>query len=429
MAIPATNRLISSNVKGANFGPYIASVETQSTESSETVQKPKDTQVGGHGLIGHLVEITGSIDDPKEKANIIKNCEWICKNSKIGLDKANENIAAGRVAWQGLKELPEMQMSGRLYFLSGGTDREIYSNNVFLYQIANAINLSLKKGTKVGFYFDIDGCISNKSRRPYATREAQPVEQIHELYIVIKLLSKLGLKVTTNTNRAPLTTPILVTPKALKPFTNTDCPHNSPMVEIAGLDPETACKMSESLGIGALSSGFADMPGEDTFIHPELRLMYDLFNVLGEEFWDDFVKKAAIEFECTTVEPKGLNSLLMLEDSCLSPSYKGFLRISAIKAHHVKHKENKTPDEITKEYEAYKDELLNHIQDRDGDRNRKGIKLLLTEIKELLEKKEKHINNDESINTYADDTKSIRLVEELNSIKLKSQFSLKPDIR
>lgn len=408
MAVNATNRLIAPDVRGANFGSLLVAEagETQSNGTTETPVQTKDGKYEGHGVLGHLVKVEGTVDDPKERANIIQNCDWICKNAGAILKQADENIKSGRVPWYGLKESPELKMSGRLSFLSGGTDREIYSNNILLYQKANAIRLSLRQGTKVGFIFDLDGCISGKKRRPYATREAQPLEQIYELYMVITLLTKLGLKVTTNTNRAALTTPTLVRPKALNPVTNI-APHNGPMGEIIGLDPRAACEMSKSLGIGALSTGFRDMPGKHTFIHPKLRLAYDLLDELGPKFWKDFVIDAAIEYECTTVEPKGLNSLLMLQDSCSAPSYKSFLKISAIKDHYVK---NGTEEE----YKNFQKELQDHIKDRDK------ILKCLTDLKTLLI----NVLNEESVTPADRDTKR----NELDSIKLKSIFSEKPSL-
>lgn len=412
-ATPVIDRLIPQRIK-TNFVRR-PSLESQSNRTTGTSNQARPGKSEGHGFLGHLIEINGSIDDPKEKANIIQNCEWICRNAERVLDHADANMDAGRVLWSGAKQENKIEVSKMLHFLSGATDKEFYSNNVLLYQLANAIKLSVQKGTKVSFYFDIDGCISGKARRPYATREAQPLEQIHELYTIIKLLSGLGIKVTTNTNRAPLTTAILVTPKALKPFTNTNNPHNSPMVEVTGLDPQIACKMSKSLGVGALSTGFRDLPGENTFIHPKLRLMYDIFNEFGEDFWDDFVKDAAVEYECTTVEPKGLNSLLMLQDSCSAPSYKSFLKIAAIKDHYVTREKNKSNQQIKKEYEDYGNELLKHIEDREP------MVELLTEIEELLKEKEKNIING---NTNKLDEKR----EELDSIVLKSRFSEKPSL-
>lgn len=360
---------------------------------------------------------TYEFNEDRKKA-IVQNCDWIIKNSQKVLEQADKNLDAGKDPWDGLMT-EGVPMSAKLKKLSGDTQAEKYYHNAYLNYLAKKVKLAVEKGVELRFYFDVDGCISSKTRRPDATRETQSLDQTFEFHASLEALSELlGAKSTTNSNRSSYTTNISKASKGLTPPLTDNAPHYGALLELAGLSPEECLEFLDHTGVGALSTGFRDDPESHTEVAFKLRLAYDLIREI-DGFEKEFIINPAEKYECATTETKGLNELIMLQEGVsekgLAPSYKGFVRINAIKQKFIKHG-------TAEEYRKYADEILANIEDR------KTVSPVLEKLLAEFERKKRAINENNDSDLQISNHKIAEYQKELEQITLKSSFSKVPKL-
>ena len=297
-----------------------------------------------------------NLHKPEVKQQVIENCDAVIAMTQPLVDKGVENIKNNRPAHEGIS-VSGVPLSAKLKFLTGNTRQEIYQHNAFLNYVATAIKYSVANNIKLELLFDLDGCISSKTRRPFATRDSQSIDQLHEFSTVLQSLSAMGALVISNTNRSSHTTNTWVTPKGFNPVP-TEAPHYGALMELAGLSAEEGLIALENTGIAALSTGFIYKPKEGTTLSFKLQAGYDILQKLGRKFRNDFGRNEASSIKASTLENKAVNQFLMFQKGCgQKPSYVADVKINAIYERYIK---NDTPEE----WRQYQNEIFNHIHDR-----------------------------------------------------------------
>ena len=350
------------------------------TTEEKRVSSPKKPGGGsGNGSDGtnYLYEMSSivqisTINDIKEKKKAIyENAKSLAERTQVVVDFGYENLIAGKDPWHGLDPKKGITISPILLSLSGNVKKQQYYQNALANHLAKAIMLSLEQGAEIRFYFDIDGSFSDKTRRPHATRSAQPIPQIHLLNETIAALSEtLGVKIHINTNRPPEDTKIFVKGNGLDP-PGIEGVHHGAYSELGGHTAQRQLELSKRVSITALSSAYRHNNEEYTYISDQALLAADTYKLLGDTFTERYIKDQAEKHDMSVIERKRLNSFLLNTLRVNGKVYEQWLlRILELKEQVVgTATEGLTQEELTDRYRNFRDTLLN-LLDKEDERRR-----------------------------------------------------------
>lgn len=354
-------------------------------------EPPKDQDYKHH--ISRVLKVQELSDEHEKKNAILQNARWVVQRTQEVVDIGYENFDNDKDPWTNLDTNKGVPLPYELYSLTGDKRKQHYYFNSFLNHLAKAIVLSIEQDAEIRFYFDVDGTIEDKSRRPYLTRFAQACEQILSLDKLINVaVDDLGIRIFTNTNRSPERNIIsnrgfgLDTPRI-------DNIHFSPYDAIAGLSPKNQLNMAKKVGIVAGSTGYRNFPGEYTFVAPETIMGIDLYKHLGDTFVEKYIRNPDKKHKFIVIEPKSLNKFLL--DTIRVEGRASDNWAKQILAFVEEYRDKETGD-----LKLFQQKLLEHLDE--GDREIPGLEMeknilearitdIENEIKEL-----KKLNQDES---------------------------------
>lgn len=257
----------------------------------------------------------GNVEE-RRKA-ILTNAVHVAKMTQTVVNIGYENIKNNKDPWHKLQSGLESQpLSERVWlpippdllFLSGDRNKQLYNHNAFVNHLAKAVIAAIEHNAEIEFYFDVDGTIVDKTRRPHSTRVAQPLEQIHALNHTIKALyDLLGVKIKLNTNRTPRS--IKITTCGLGLNTNRiESEHYDGIVEVGGFSPEDQYEISRQVDQSALSTAYREKRDDWTVIADQAVAAVDAMKYFDLK---RLVKESVEKHGFIVGEPKNLNTFIL----------------------------------------------------------------------------------------------------------------------
>ena len=315
-----------------------------------------------------VIKLEDIANDAEKKKSIIDNAWWVINRTQEVVDQGYRNLDGGREAWHGLQDDMGLPIHHDLRYLTGNYKKQQYYHNAFSNHLAKAIIMAIEHDADIEFYFDVDGTITDKSKRPHATRAAQPLEQVHALNKAVEALSKqLGVKIYTNTNRPPETTKIGVRGKGLDtPLIEGE--HDSPWNEIVSRSPQSRLDAAGMVSVSALSTAYRE--GEETFIHPKVFLTADILKHLGSDFINEYIKKPMDKYGFVVLEPKNINKFVLDAQRINGRTHGAWVtKIRALKEEIVGVNDKQlSTQELQQRYERLRDAIIKNVEEGMGTR-------------------------------------------------------------
>ena len=155
-----------------------------------------------------IVKKLDDISDPEEREKALEeNAKNICDLAEQLFNKINENIATGKKQYTDLTENIGVPMSAeQCLYVGGYSPEDQFYYNVLAYAYGKAV----LENKKLFASMDMDGTLTDKSLRPFATRLLQPIKQIFQNRMALNAgIDFLDTQIMINTARSLVQTAIL----------------------------------------------------------------------------------------------------------------------------------------------------------------------------------------------------------------------------